>query len=319
MHKKYRLWLVLDVMLLVILYMGSFTDSFFQKQEQEIWNVSVIIDMAEDGTEKNFQHGLEKAARKYKMDMRYVNIRKYKSNTEQLAETLKKEITRSCDALILGCSEKYAEQVLETLPMGVPVVLIDTPIDFPMAEIWLQEDEEGIARKMTDLLLQNERDKKMVLLVPHPQSSEQVHRIHEMVAWKLQNAGMACEKIEMDSAEDWDRFINQMWIYKDCAVVTADTVALETIARECEVNSKKIPLYGMGWSSAIRKGMEDNVISGIIVPHTFEAGYTAMYAVNKIMSRYGIQNAKVEIPTVVVTKENLYNDKMVESVLFPFL
>lgn len=319
MWKKYKIWLILDIVLLFVLYLGSFTDNFFHEQTSQIWTVSVIMDMAEDNAEKNFLSGLEKASKKHKMDMRYLNIRKYKSNPEKLIELTEKEIVGGCDALILGCNEKEAEKIVGMLPVGIPVILIDTPVEFSNVKAWFQQNEKDTAQKIIDLLVDKEKRKKEVLLVTYPESSDQVQRIHDILAWKLIRAGINSKKIEISSDEDWTIFAKEMDMDRDYVVVSADTLVLEMITTQCIKGDSRFPIYGVGWSGIIRRGLEDNVISAVIVPHTFETGYMAIYKIKRIMKDLSIKEEQAEIQTIVVTKDNLYGDKKTEAVLFPFL
>lgn len=121
--KRWRLFLICYVSVLVVLFLMCSTDLIIREPEQEIYQVAVIIEDVRDDNYSNFRKGMDQAAMEYNADVRFITLYE-KMDAVQQMELLERERQDGADALIVAPVDEI--RVKEALggKQTIPAVLL---------------------------------------------------------------------------------------------------------------------------------------------------------------------------------------------------
>ena len=106
MNKPKRIFYIAGFALLVLLFLASVTDLFFQERDARVYAVSVIIDDTSDDFWINFKKGMDQAAAEFNVDISFVTL--YDNSNEQnfqQTELIRREIEDGAQALVLCAAD----------------------------------------------------------------------------------------------------------------------------------------------------------------------------------------------------------------------
>ena len=209
------------------------------------------------------------------------------------------------------------EEILEQIPVGVPVVLWDTEAESPRVKSSVSFDREAIARLLVEKVSEARDKGQSVTLVSHKDSSDQVQRMHDLLEELFPQAGIMVRRVELADYAEAKALVSGLAAQGGNMVVSCDTQALEAMAQVCENNGCELPLFGMGWSGMIREQLEKENIAGVAVIDAYGAGYFGVQKLTMIMTGEDQNEEERIFQTIWVTGENMY-DRSREAILFPF-
>ena len=129
---KQKIFLFVDILILVVLFLISSTDYIWKERKVDVSNISVIVDIPQDSINMNLREGAKKAAQAYHADMHFLNLRDYEAQQMDMQTLVQRELDAGCEGIVLQCgSSRVTEEILEQIPVGVPVVLWDTEAESP--------------------------------------------------------------------------------------------------------------------------------------------------------------------------------------------
>lgn len=281
-------------------------------------NISVIVDIPQDSINMNLREGAKKAAQAYHADMHFLNLRDYEAQQMDMQTLVQRELDAGCEGIVLQCgSSRVTEEILEQIPVGVPVVLWDTEAESPRVKSSVSFDREAIARLLVEKVSETRDKGQSVTLVSHKDSSDQVQRMHDLLEELFPQAGIMVRCVELADYAEAKALVSGLAAQGGNMVVSCDTQALEAMAQVCENNGCELPLFGMGWSGMIREQLEKENIAGVAVIDAYGAGYFGVQKLTMIMTGEDQNEEERIFQTIWVTGENMY-DRSREAILFPF-
>lgn len=266
----------------------------------------------------NLREGAKKAAQAYHADMHFLNLRDYEAQQMDMQTLVQRELDAGCEGIVLQCgSSRVTEEILEQIPVGVPVVLWDTEAESPRVKSSVSFDREAIARLLVEKVSEARDKGQSVTLVSHKDSCDQVQRMHDLLEELFPQAGIMVRCVELADYAEAKALVSGLAAQGGNMVVSCDTQALEAMAQVCENNGCELPLFGMGWSGMIREQLEKENIAGVAVIDAYGAGYFGVQKLTMIMTGEDQNEEERIFQTIWVTGENMY-DRSREAILFPF-
>lgn len=315
---KQKIFLFVDILILVVLFLISSTDYIWKERKVDVSNISVIVDIPQDSINMNLREGAKKAAQAYHADMHFLNLRDYEAQQMDMQTLVQRELDIGCEGILLQCgSSRVTEEILEQIPVGVPVVLWDTEAESPRVKSSVSFDREAVARLLVEKVSEARDKGQSVTLVSHKDSSDQVQRMHDLLEELFPQAGIMVRCVELADYAEAKALVSGLAAQGGNMVVSCDTQALEAMAQVCENNGCELPLFGMGWSGMIREQLEKENIAGVAVIDAYGAGYFGVQKLTVIMTGEDQNEEERIFQTIWVTGENMY-DRSREAILFPF-
>ena len=295
---KQKIFLFVDILILVVLFLISSTDYIWKERKVDVSNISVIVDIPQDSIN--------------------MNLRDYEAQQMDMQTLVQRELDIGCEGILLQCgSSRVTEEILEQIPVGVPVVLWDTEAESPRVKSSVSFDREAIARLLVEKVSEARDKGQSVTLVSHKDSSDQVQRMHDLLEELFPQAGIMVRCVELADYAEAKALVSGLAAQGGNMVVSCDTQALEAMAQVCENNGCELPLFGMGWSGMIREQLEKENIAGVAVIDAYGAGYFGVQKLTMIMTGEDQNEEERIFQTIWVTGENMY-DRSREAILFPF-
>lgn len=315
---KQKIFIFLDILILVVLFLISSTDYIWQERKVDVSNISVIVDIPQDSINLNLQEGTKKAAQAYHADMHFLNLHDYEAQQMDMQTLVQRELDAGCEGIVLQCgSSRVTEEILENIPVGVPVVLWDTEAESPRVKAHVSFDREAIARLLVEKVSEARDKGQSVTLVSHKDCGDQVKSTHDLLEELFPQAGVMVRRVELADYAEAKALVGGLAAQGGNMVVSCDTQALEAMAQVCENNGCELPLFGMGWSGMIREQLEKENIAGVAVIDAYGAGYFGVQKLTMIMTGEDQNEEERIFQTIWVTGENMY-DRSREAILFPF-
>lgn len=315
---KQKIFIFLDILILVVLFLISSTDYIWQERKVDVSNISVIVDIPQDSINLNLQEGTKKAAQAYHADMHFLNLHDYEAQQMDIQTLVQRELDAGCEGIVLQCgSSRVTEEILENIPVGVPVVLWDTEAESPRVKAHVSFDREAIARLLVEKVSEARDKGQSVTLVSHKDCGDQVKSTHDLLEELFPQAGIMVRRVELADYAEAKALVGGLAAQGGNMVVSCDTQALEAMAQVCENNGCELPLFGMGWSGMIREQLEKENIAGVAVIDAYGAGYFGVQKLTMIMTGEDQNEEERIFQTIWVTGENMY-DRSREAILFPF-
>lgn len=315
---KQKIFLFVDILILVVLFLISSTDYIWKERKVDVSNISVIVDIPQDSINMNLREGAKKAAQAYHADMHFLNLRDYEAQQMDMQTLVQRELDIGCEGILLQCgSSRVTEEILEQIPVGVPVVLWDTEAESPRVKSSVSFDREAVARLLVEKVSEARDKGQSVTLVSHKDSCDQVQRMHDLLEELFPQAGIMVRCVELADYAEAKALVSGLAAQGGNMVVSCDTQALEAMAQVCENNGCELPLFGMGWSGMIREQLEKENIAGVAVIDAYGAGYFGVQKLTMIMTGEDQNEEERIFQTIWVTGENMY-DRSREAILFPF-
>lgn len=315
---KQKIFIFLDILILVVLFLISSTDYIWQERKVDVSNISVIVDIPQDSINLNLQEGTKKAAQAYHADMHFLNLHDYEAQQMDMQTLVQRELDAGCEGIVLQCgSSRVTEEILENIPVGVPVVLWDTEAESPRVKAHVSFDREAIAKLLVEKVSEARDKGQSVTLVSHKDCGDQVKSTHDLLEELFPQAGIMVRRVELADYAEAKALVGGLAAQGGNMVVSCDTQALEAMAQVCENNGCELPLFGMGWSGMIREQLEKENIAGVAVIDAYGAGYFGVQKLTMIMTGEDQNEEERIFQTIWVTGENMY-DRSREAILFPF-
>ena len=319
MTNRQKLFLCVDLVVVILLFLVSSTDYVWQEKEVQVSNLSVITEWSQDSTDANFAQGAQKSAQLCHADLRYLNQREYAAQQINLQTLVQREIDNGCQGILLQCgSQQMAQEIVENIPVGTPVVLYGVSVDLPRVKSVLQIDKMQAANKIVEHVLLQRTKGQTITLVLQKNSSDFAKQLHQQLEEQFLQEGVLCSNVVLNEMTETEALAKGLAAQGGNMVVSCDVEVLEAIATVCRKNTLDLPLFGMGWSGDIRKELESGYLYGTLVENAYIGGYLGVQILSGFVTGDNLSEQSYTIETVWVTKETLY-DREKEAVLFPFL
>ena len=223
---KQKIFLFVDILILVVLFLISSTDYIWKERKVDVSNISVIVDIPQDSINMNLREGAKKAAQAYHADMHFLNLRDYEAQQMDMQTLVQRELDAGCEGIVLQCgSSRVTEELLEQIPVGVPVVLWDTEAESPRVKSSVSFDREAVARLLVEKVSEARDKGQSVTLVSHKDSSDQVQRMHDLLEELFPQAGIMVRRVELADYAEAKALVSGLAAQGGNMVVSCDTQA----------------------------------------------------------------------------------------------
>ena len=142
-----------------------------------------------------------------------------------------------------------------------------------------------------------------------------MEQLHGLTEERLREAGVLVRRLSLGETSAVETLLKGMAAQGGNILVSGDISVLQALG---EANTEGIPVYGAGFSGAVRGFLEKGTVRGTVVHRDYEAGYLAVEGAARILQGKGAAEETVVVESVLVTAETL-RDKNVESVVFPYI
>lgn len=314
MDKRMKGFLLVDIFLLAFLFLLSSTDILVRERKVEIIRIAVLTDASAGRQLENFRAGVAKAAAEWNVDVSFSSISDMQTGEERRA-AVQRELETGCRGIVLQCGDsRQAGEALESVPVGVPVVLYDSEADSARIRVRVGGDAEEESRLLTEAVLAGREKGESVTIVEPARESWYMEQLHELTEARLRQAGVLVRRVSLGEAAA-ETLMKGMAAQGGNILVTGDVSVLQALGR---ANTEKIPVYGAGFSGAVQELLEEGAVCGTVVHRDYEAGYLAVEEAARILQGKGVAEETVIVESVLVTGETLC-EKNVESAVFPYI
>ncbi len=315
MDKKMKKFLLADIFLLVFLFLLSSTDFLLRERKMDIIRIAVLTDMPAGRQLENFRIGVAKAAAEWNVDVSFSSLADMRTGEEKQA-AVQRELETGCRGIVLQCRDsRHAEEALESVPVGVPVVLYDSETDSARVRVRIGGNAEEESRLLAEAVLTGREKGESVTIVEPVQKSWYMEQLHGLTEERLREAGVLVRRVSLGETSAVETLLKGMAAQGGNILVSGDISVLQALG---EANTEGIPVYGAGFSGAVRGFLEKGTVRGTVVHRDYEAGYLAVEGAARILQGKGAAEETVVVESVLVTAETL-RDKNVESVVFPYI
>ena len=319
MNKKYSLFFIADIIILIFLLLASSTDIFVNEKEGEVYNICVFTDSYKDGHIDNFRLGVDKAASAYNIDLNFIYLNEYEKINEKL-NMVTREIENGCQGVLLACGDdRTEEEILDTISKSsIPVVLYNGSSENTVAKSTVGPDLDNEAELIVSNIKGNLPVSERIYIFEYENSSEYTKNLHMGIEQKLIENGFSFEKMTVEYKDDIHSEMDKIMRHNLGSIVSADSMALENIGEECDYYNYDVFVCGAGWSGTIRSYIEKGIIKFTVAHTAYEAGFSAIgKIICDIENRAYDRINEINVKSVVVNKENLYSEE-IEPVIFPY-
>ena len=99
MTVKQKIFLFVDILILVVLFLISSTDYIWKERKVDVSNISVIVDIPQDSINLNLREGAKKAAQAYHADMHFLNLHDYEAQQVDMQTLVQRELDAGCEGI----------------------------------------------------------------------------------------------------------------------------------------------------------------------------------------------------------------------------
>lgn len=305
---------------LVILFLLSSTDLIIKEKKTEIYPVSIIIDDTSDDYYVNFRKGVDKAAEEYNVDVSFITLYE-KGDASQQVDLVKREISDGASSVILvPAKQEESARLMEGMFSSSPAVIIGKvfPGKQNLSTIGLDYEEEG--RKLGQAIIKERTTALPVWIFTEGLEYGYNKEVYDGLEKVLLEQGFSTTLYEGKS-EDFRQAIEET-VYPGSGktiIATIDVTSLNEavdIIEGSPVYGNYVEgLYGVGSTTKLLTGLDEGIISGLVVCNQFDAGYMsiekAVEAVHKEKKK-----AQIILDSYYIRKENLREGRF-EKILYP--
>ncbi len=318
MKTKMKTFILLDLLLLAVLFLVSSTDLIVKEKKTEVYKIAVLVDMPAKGQQDNFKAGVMQASIDHNMDTNFINLSAW-DNGEEKRAALQKELDNGCRGVILHCENtKQAEEILESVPVGVPVILYDSESASARIRGRVGSDLEEESRLLAEAVLHGRTKGESVTLIEPLSGGWRTETLHQLLQEKLEAAGILVRRVQLEELSGARTLVRGMTSQGGNILVTADISILQALGEAAAENGKPLPIYGTGFHGAVRELLETGAIQGTVVHRAYEAGYLSVEKVIDILNGRGLGQETITVEAAYVTKDTLYKEG-IESIVFPYV
>lgn len=319
---KMRMAIFLMVVLLLLsLFVISSTDLFIPRDDNEVYDISVIINDSDGERWTNFRSGMDQAAKEMNANISFVTLYD-KNSLEQQIELLKREIDDDADAVLISAADsKKLSETLKNMIIDIPVLAIDSKLDGKQVKSYISPDNFKMGEKVGQEIQMNTREKETVLILKTNMKSSNISERYKGLLSVLNDSSHNYEVLNLNEISEKDKASKILLSYlsknsPDIAVAL-DESTIEALLNTMEQipAEERMKLYGIGQTNRIVYNLEMENIESIVVSNMFTMGYLGIKnGVDAIMQK-PIKD-KIEIEFGVINKDNMYSTKN-QRLLFP--
>lgn len=234
-------------------------------------------------------------------------------------------VNRRVDAIVLAPIDKVmlVSPVERAARMGVPVIVMDSPVDTESYVSRVATDNYGAGRYAADRVgtIVNARG-KVAMVMCQPGGASTMAReegFADAIREKYPGIDIVDQRYGMaDFAKSRAVAENMLTAHPALdAIFASNEASSEGVAQALKSRASKVKLVGFDCSPALLEGLKSGMIDSLLVQHPYKIGYEAVLSAVKKL--HGEQVAKInDLAARLVTRDNL-DDPEVQAQINPDL
>lgn len=301
MRKAEKTGIVAALCGIVLLFLIASTDLVLEEERKEVYTIAFITDGSPDDRFLSLRKGMEKAAKKWNVDL-VMDAPYVSGNAKEQEEIIEEAVENGAQAVILvPADQEQMKRFLDQSNVQVPVITLEKEIHSEKQYGAYSYDSEDAAEKLARAVLEEAKGKTVTLYATDASAKETANCL-EILEQELEDGGCVAVR----------RQYRPGVTVEEDLVVAADPYTFSQI-----VNLPKLPkqLYGIGFSNKMLTLLETGEVHAAVVGSEYDKGYLSVEAAMKSI-RKGTSQGTVKMEQVLVRPENIY-EKEYEALLFP--
>ncbi len=323
-NRRNKKWKVLLSIFLIILILCGIMLMVGKDKNDSIYVIYIPkTQISSNDFWSSIRAGAETAAKENNVNLE-INSPKDEMHIEEQNALIRDAIQKNPDAIVVSPSSKTenAEALEEVNKAGIPLILVDSTTNKPIAEGIVATDNVAAGSKMAEPMLATlNKDSKIAIVSHVKNSSTAIERENgfkqALGIYKSQIVGIVYSnsmeeigyKVTKDLLMDEPEIDYLACLNEDSAVGAARAV------RELGLVGK-ICIVGFDNSTEEIERLEEGLFSAIVVQKAFSMGYFGIENAAKVVRGEKVEYS-VDSGSVLITKENMYDEEN-QELLFPF-
>lgn len=301
MKKAEKIGIIAALCGIILLFLIASTDFVLEENRKEVYTIAFVTDGSADDRFQSLRKGMEKAAKKWNVDL-VVDAPYLSGNAAEQESAIEEAVENGAQAVItVPADQVQMEKFLDQSKLQVPVITLEKELHSEKKFGAYIYDSEKSAKKLARAVLEEKKDASVALYASDVSAKETANCL-DILEKELEDGG--CTVIR--------RQYRQGFEIEGEVIVAADPYTFSQI-----VNLQKIPdrLYGIGCSNKMLTLLEEGKVCAAVICNEYDKGYLSVEAAMKSIQN-GTRQRTVKMEQVLVRQENLY-DKEYEALLFP--
>ncbi|MGL4791130.1 MAG: sugar ABC transporter substrate-binding protein [Anaerotignaceae bacterium] len=302
---------------LIFLFLASSTDLIFKEKEPEVYQISVLIDWADDTGWENFKHGLEKAASQFNVDFSFVTLYEQNKVSQQI-ELVHREIAAGAQGIIISSENlTIMEKVLRNISVSIPVVVVGSTIDSPRVKYSFDNNYEAVAQEVFKFATDEVEELKKITVATNTVNRNNV----EIFCKTISDLGIENEieinRVQLQSLDECETLVEGIIASGGGVLISPEINTLNQLGKAIGGRGEDVVLYGVGWSKTTRSLIENNSIDVTAVKNDYKVGYLSMkYMVEHLSGIRSFPKQMQSTENILINNEDMYLKENM-SILFP--
>ena len=321
--KKKRIIIFL-IGILIFSFFLLFSDVFWDKKENEIYDISIIINSETSESWKIVKQGIDQATIEMNINTSFITLSEERSVEEQIA-LIEREINSGADAILIAPVdyEKMTKSIEDAINK-VPIVLIESNINSNKGLNYISCENYELGIKLAEEVTKNKNERSEIVIIKNGLEVSSIRERYEGFTDTIKISGSNYTFIEFSNDDnlEYNKVKKILEEKKVDVVVSFDASTLELVGEaKKDLNKSKdknidVEIYGVGSTRTILPLLEDGTINSIGVQNEFNIGYLGIEKALDILNGEKIKKSTIE--STIVTSTNMYS-KENQRLLFPFI
>lgn len=315
MKHKNNILYVIAMIVLVALYLISSTDLVYKEQENDIYQISVILNETSDTIFENIKLGMKQVDREWTTEVNIVTL--YEANhAKQQIDLIEREVKNGAEAIILFPVEaQLTSQYLMEKKWNIPIVCVGTQLDQSVVDVWIHGDEMIRSKEIGRKIIEDGM-KHVYTLAPKVERNNTGQRL-EVLKEILGEEAIVLEPLYYDTEEELATLITKLnEENKGEGLIALDTTSLSLLMDQYRVlEQQNLQIYGIGYTNSLLSDLEKGHIRALSIHNDYDLGYLSLVSAVTLLHHQKVPYDQMVIGGLI-TKENMYGN-LYEKILFP--
>lgn len=302
MKKAEKIGIIAALCGIMILFLIASTDLVLEENKKEVYTIAFVTDGSADDRFQSLRKGMEKAAKKWNVDL-VVDAPYLSGSAVEQEAVIQEAVENGAQAVIMvPADQAQMETFLDQSKLQVPVITLEKELHSEKKSGAYIYDSENAAKKLARAVLEEEKEGEKVVLYASDAAAKETANCLEILEKELEDGG--CSVVRRQYRRGFEP--------EGEVVVAADPYTFSQL-----VNLQEVPdrLYGIGFSNKMLALLEEGNVRAAVVCSEYDKGYLSVEAAMKSIQN-GTKQRTVKMEQVLVRQEDLY-DKEYEALLFP--
>lgn len=308
MKKGERISFIAAVLIILTLFLISSTDLVISEKKSEVYNIHIILEEEQQEQYQNLKKGIEAAAEKLNVDLKYQTYSTVYGEDEQ-GRAIRKALDDGAQAILIDAAdEKQLEEWLEENNSRVPFIVLNSKMEHTKICASFSWDANKAGSDLAKVISVREAGKEIHAYTSYEEGSRaEIMQMYEALCREAGKHGIKVT-LKAGSGKIYDVQADR----ENVVVAVLDTKMMLQIL-ECE----KVPeaFYGVGYSDEILEKLAQNKVDAVVMCNEYDMGYLAAETAVKYIEDNTVDKVNI-LEEHFIYPEDVY-DKAKETLLFP--